>query len=197
MIRTLLDSPHPFLRGITLDRLEREPFVRLNIAPIGDPFLPFAQGGFGTPSGKCNFHAATLSYAPPIESRHGDSALRARFPLELISPKHDDTTNSTFGNRPENDLATAVLHIESSDAAARDIASGDQVRVFNQRGACLLRAEVDGVVPRGVVCAPAVRWARNAPDGRNVNALVSERLTDIGGGPTFYSCLVQVEKSGD
>jgi anaerobic selenocysteine-containing dehydrogenase len=197
MIRTLLDSPHPFVRGLTLEQLEREHFVRLAVAPEGQPFLPFAQGGFGTASGKCEFRAASLAYTPPVESRLGDAACRARFPLELISPKHDDTTNSTFGNRPENDLATAVLHMDVADAAERGIASGDQVRVFNERGACLLRAEVDGVVRRGVVCAPSVRWARSAPDRRNVNALASERLTDLGGGPTFYSCLVQVEKSGD
>jgi anaerobic selenocysteine-containing dehydrogenase len=197
MIRTLLDSDHPFIRGITLEELEQEHFVRLRVAPNGDPFLPFANGGFGTPSGKCEFRAATLAYTPPAESRFGDEALRARFPLELISPKHDDSMNSTFGNRPGNDFATSILHMEITDAAARDISSGDQVRVFNDRGSCLLRAEVDGSVNRGVVCAPSVRWARSAPDRCNVNALNSERLTDSGGGPTFYSCLVQVEKSGD
>jgi anaerobic selenocysteine-containing dehydrogenase len=197
MIRTLLDSEHPFVRGITLEDLEREHFVRLRVAPAGDAFLPFANGGFGTPSGKCEFRAESIAYTPPVESRFGDESLRARFPLELISPKHDDSMNSTFGNRPENDAATATLHIEAADAAARGIASGDQVRVYNDRGACLLRAQVDGVVRRGVVCVPSVRWASMAPDRRSVNALTSERLTDKGGGPTLYSCLVQVEKSGD
>jgi len=197
MIRTLLASDHPFVRGITLEELEREHFVRLRVAPAGDPFLPFADGGFGTPSGKCEFGAESIEYTPPVESRLGDASLRARFPLEMISPKHDDSMNSTFGNRPENDAATATLHMESADAVARGISTGDQVRVYNDRGACLLRAQVDGVVRQGVVCAPAVRWARNAADGRTVNALTSERLTDKGGGPTFYSCLVQVEKSGD
>jgi len=197
MIRTLLESDHPFVRGITLEQLERERFVRLRVAPGGDPFLPFADGGFGTPSGKCEFRAESIGYTPPVESRLGDEALRARFPLELISPKHDDSMNSTFGNRPENDAATAVLHIEASDAAARGIGTGDQVRVSNARGSCLLRAQVDGVVRQGVVCAPSVRWARMAPDHNSVNALTSQRLTDQGGGPTFYSCLVQVEKSGD
>jgi anaerobic selenocysteine-containing dehydrogenase len=48
-----------------------------------------------------------------------------------------------------------------------------------------------------VVSAPSVRWPKNAPNGRGINALTSERLTDQGGGPTFYSCLVQVEKIGD
>ena len=83
------------------------------------------------------------------------------------------------------------------DAAARGIASGDAVRVFNGRGACVLMARVNGEVPPGVVASPSTRSIRMAPGGRNVNALVSERLTDFGGGPTFYSCLVQVEKSGD
>ena len=197
MIRTLLDSEHPFVRGITLQDLERERFVRLRVAPNGDPFLPFANGGFGTPSGKCEFHAETIEYTPPVESRFGDENLRARFPLELISPKHDDSMNSTFGNRPENDAATATVHIEAADAAARGIVTGDQVRVYNDRGACLLRAQVDGVVRQGVVCVPSVRWARMAADHHSVNALTSERLTDKGGGPTLYSCLVQVEKSGD
>jgi anaerobic selenocysteine-containing dehydrogenase len=87
--------------------------------------------------------------------------------------------------------------MDKADAAARGISSDDQVRVYNERGSCLLRAHVDGQVRRGVVCAPSVRWASKAADRRNVNALTSPRLTDMGGGPTFYSCLVQVEKSGD
>ena len=197
MIRTVLDSEHPFIRGITLEQLECERSVRLQVAPAGEPFLPFANGGFGTPSGKCDFRAESIAYTPPLESRFGDQSLLARYPLEMISPKHDDSMNSTFGNRPDTDAATATLHIESADAAARGISTGDQVRVYNNRGSCLLRAQVDGVVRQGVVCVPAVRWASMAPDHNGPNALTSERLTDKGGGPTFYSCLVQVEKSGD
>src|SRR5580700_8564992 len=121
MIRTLLDSEHPFVHGITLEELEREHSVRLRVAHNGDPFLPFANGGFGTASGKCEFHAETLFYTPPLESRHGDAALRAQFPLELISPKNDDSMNSTFGYREEIDRQTSQLKISSLDAASRDI----------------------------------------------------------------------------
>jgi anaerobic selenocysteine-containing dehydrogenase len=194
MIRTLLDSGHPFLEGITLERLERERFVRLNLP---QPFLPFAGGGFGTADGKCHFHAETLDYRPPVESRHGDAELRRTYPLELISPKNDDSMNSTFGYREELHRQTSQLKISSQDAASRGITAGDQLRVFNQRGSCLLVAKIDGTVAPGVVCSPSTRWAKLSPASRNVNALVSERLTDKGGGPTFYSCLVQVEKSGD
>lgn len=193
MIRTLLDTDHPFIRGITLEQLDREHFVRLRVP---EPFLPFAES-FGTPDGKCHFHAETLDYTPPVESRLGQSALCAKYPLELISPKNDDSMNSTFGHRDSVDEQTATLEMHPADATTRNIQDADWVRVFNDRGSCVLSARVDGAVPRGVVSSRSVRWAKRARDHRNVNALTSERLTDAGGGPTFYSCLVQVERLGD
>jgi anaerobic selenocysteine-containing dehydrogenase len=194
MIRTLLDTRHPFLDGITLEQLDREHSVRLK---IGDPFLPFANGGFGTPSGKCEFHADSLEYAPPVESRLGNAGLSARYPLEMISPKNDDSMNSTFGLRQDTDCQTAALKLHPADASPRRISTGDAVRVFNDRGQCILRAEVSETIASGVVSAPSVRWPKLAPDGNSVNMLTSQRLTDKGGGPTFYSCLVNVEKIGD
>jgi anaerobic selenocysteine-containing dehydrogenase len=194
MIRTLLDTRHPFLDGVTLEQLDREHSVRLK---IGEPFLPFANGGFGTPSGKCEFHADTLDYTPPVESRLGNKNLILRYPLEMISPKNDDSMNSTFGLRPDTDCQTAALKLHPADAAPRRISTGDAIRVFNDRGQCILRAEVSPTIASGVVSAPSVRWPKLAPDGNSVNMLSSQRLTDKGGGPTFYSCLVDVEKIGD
>ena len=127
------------------------------------PFQPFAEGGFGTPDGKCHFHAETLDYTPPVESRHGDAGLRAQYPLELISPKNDDSMNSTFGHRDAVDLQTAAVHLHAADAAPLGIRTGDQVRVYNDRGSCVLIARVDDSVRPGVVCAPSVRWPASAP----------------------------------
>jgi anaerobic selenocysteine-containing dehydrogenase len=197
MIRILLDSPHPFLQGITIETLEREHSVRLNVAPDSAPYLPFAHGEFGTPSGKCEFGADALDYQPPIESRLGASDLRARFPLELVSAKSHDSMNSTFGNESCAQTQTSSLFLHHDDARARHIENGDRVRVFNQRGSCNLVASVDGVVRPGVVFAPSLRWSKLAPERGSINALTSDRLTDMGGGPTFYSCLVDVEKCGD
>ncbi len=197
MIRGLLASGHPFLKDITLERLERERSVRLNISPENEAFLPFAEGNFATASGRCEFHAETIDYQPPRESRRGDPALRAHFPLELISSKHHHSMNSTFGNREDQDRETAVATLHPADAAARSIASGDAVRIFNLRGSCILKVSVADTIPSGVVSVPSVRWPRKAQDRQNVNVLTSQRLTDMGGGPTFYSCLVQVEKAGD
>jgi anaerobic selenocysteine-containing dehydrogenase len=69
--------------------------------------------------------------------------------------------------------------------------------VFNDRGQCILHAEVSSTIAAGAVSVPSVRWPKLAPDGNSVNMLTSQRLTDRGGGPTFYSCLVDVEKVGD
>jgi anaerobic selenocysteine-containing dehydrogenase len=200
MIRSLLGSGHPFLDGITLERLEQEHSVRLNVSKPGEPFLPFANG-FGTRSGKCEFGAESLDYLPPAESRHGDEALRQKYPLEFLSSKNDDSMNSTFGYRAAVDAETAVLHMHEDDAAPRGIQRGDRVRVFNDRGSLLLTAEVrpgdTSTVQPGLTRAPATRWPKRAMDSRSANVLTSERLTDIGGGPTFYNCLVQVERCGD
>ncbi len=206
MIRALLSSDHPWVRGITLDELDREHSVRLRISQPGTPFLPFAQGGFETPSGKCELRAESVAaagldpvpdYTPPTESRFGDPALRRRFPLELVCPKSSELVNSTFGNLPAGSAAGARLELHPDDAASRGIRDGDLVRVFNARGDCRLIASVGPTVARGVVCAGAVRWAKLSPGGRNINALTSQRLTDLGGGPTFYSTLVEVERAGD
>jgi anaerobic selenocysteine-containing dehydrogenase len=192
-------DPDGWLKGIGRARLEREGHVRLN---LGDgPFLPYAKGGFTTPSGKAELYSGSLaakgldpiaSFVPPSESRHVEKA--RRFPLELLSRKADNFLNSSFCNiqavqkmeRPE------LLEINAADAAPRNIREGDWVRVFNVRGEVRLRAHVNGSVQPGVVAA-RLNWARLSPDGKSINALTSEVLTDIGAGPTFYSCLVEVE----
>jgi anaerobic selenocysteine-containing dehydrogenase len=197
MIRQVLSSGHTFMDGVTLERLDREHWVRLNISPEGEPFVPFAEGAFGTPSGKCELGADALDYVPPVESRFGDQNLRQKYPLELITSKADNAMNSTFGYRDTLDAKTGSLHLCAEDAAGRRISAGDRVRAFNDRGSLTLRAEIDETIRSGVVRIPAVRWAKRAEDGRSANALTSERLTDMGGGPAFFSCLVEVERCAD
>lgn len=192
MIRTLLATDSPYLKGITLERLERERSVRLNIGEAGQPFLPFARGGFKTASGKFEFGSESLAYTPPTESRWGDSELARRYPLELVSAKNDDSLNSTFGHRSDVDMQTSILQIHSHDAAARQIVDGMLVLARNDRGSCYFNARVSSNVPCGVVRAHSVRWNKSSVAQLGINQLTSERLTDVGGGATFYSCLVEV-----
>lgn len=178
LIRQALDTDSPYLRGITLERLERERFVRLNV-----PELPMAGV-------QPNLDGEPLAYEPPVESRLG-AEFDARFPLELVSSKAHDGLNSSFGMLERVRAESGWLEIHPEDAAARGIAEGMLVEVFNARGAVRLTARVGEFVRPGVVRAPSGRWP-SATGGVNVNSLIADRLTDIGGGPTFYNCLVEV-----
>jgi anaerobic selenocysteine-containing dehydrogenase len=85
------------------------------------------------------------------------------------------------------------LEMHPTDAQARGIADGDPVRIWNDRGSLRLTALMNGSVPPGVVAA-RMDWAKLHADGATVNALTSERLTDLGAGATFYSVVVEVTK---
>jgi len=172
---------------------------------VPERFAPFAQGGFPTPSGKCELYSAWLEkqgidplpfYNPPAEV--ADERLAERYPLAFLSPPARHFLNSTFANlaRFREFEREPHLDLHPQDAAARGIRDGDRVRVFNARGSYTLRARVNGKPRPGVVVAPSVWWKKHAPDGRNANNVTSQRTADLGGGATFYDCRVQVERVG-
>jgi anaerobic selenocysteine-containing dehydrogenase len=87
------------------------------------------------------------------------------------------------------------IWIHPQDAAARGIQQGDWVRAYNGRGEVLLKAVVSAEHVRpGTTWSPSLWWHRDSPGGRNVNALTSDRLADMGGGSTFHTCFVEIEK---
>jgi len=191
------------MEHITIEDLREKGHIPLSFQREG--FLPYASGTLPTPSGKIEFCSETLAaegadplpaFVAPTESRWGEGA--RRFPLEFLSRKADNYMNSTFanldGHRKMEARTSQRLEMHPVDAEARGIADGDAVRLFNDRGSLRLTALVNGSVPAGVVAA-RLDWAKMHPDGANVNALTSERLTDIGRGATFYSTLVEVAKA--
>jgi molybdopterin guanine dinucleotide-containing S/N-oxide reductase-like protein len=203
MIDVALDSKSPWIKGIDRERLEREGHIRLNLDAdrSAEPFLPFAQGNFGTSTGKAELYSEALKsqgldpvvqFVPPEESRHGEQA--KTFPLELLARKAENFLNSTFSNLPSiQELEEpGLLEMNASDARTRGIAEGDTVRVFNRRGDIHLTARVNGTVQTGVVCA-RLAWAKLSAGGQNINVLTSQKLTDLGNSATFYSVLVEVE----
>jgi anaerobic selenocysteine-containing dehydrogenase len=161
------------------------------------PELPFADGGFHTPNGKALVDAPGLGvpdYLPPYESVASAPALAQRYPLAMISPPARNFLNSSFVNVKSlrSIEGEPLVELHADDATARGITDGALVRVFNDRGSYRCKASVGGRARRGVVNGLGVWWRKLGADGTNVNQLTSQRLTDIGRGPTFYDCLVEV-----
>lgn len=201
MIRHAFDWSHKSLAGLSFETLERDGVLRMNY-PKKDGFItPFAEGGFGTPSGKCEFYSETLAkrgldplptYIAPHEGEASD--LAAEFPLALNTPPARNFMNSTFGNIEElaRPHGAPTVQLNPADAAARQVVEGQTVRVFNRRGVMKLAATVTDDTRPGVATILWGQW-RNHPGAEGfVNDLTSQALSDIGGGATFYDCRVEV-----
>ena len=202
LLAQALDTPHPWHRGITLDALKQQPMIPLAL-PRNDrgEFLPFSDATwFRTPSGRGEFYSEALlaqgmdplpGYVPTPERNDRTQ------PLRMLPRKADHWMNSTFANIPRHRameqarVGLGVLEIHPDDAGPRGIAQNDEVEVANERGSLRLRAALSGRVPPGTVAA-TLGWNKLSPDGHGINVLTSERLTDLGGGATFYATHVEV-----
>jgi anaerobic selenocysteine-containing dehydrogenase len=200
LIRQALGSSTGRLEGVTLETLLEKGWARLNLPT---PYLPYAEGGFTTPSGKCEFYSARMAemgldplpaFTPPYEFPDDVPALADRYPLTLISSPAHQFLNSTFVNvdslRRAAGEPECLLH--PADAERRGIAVGARVVVHNDRGAFTAVARVEDGIRPGVVWAPSIWWGKFAADGANANQTTSQRETDLGHGPVFYDNLVEV-----
>ena len=202
--RQALQSSNPRMAGIEWEALKEQGWQRLDVPAR---FAPFAEGNFPTPSGKCEFWSQTAkdmgldplpAYVAPRESALSAPLLAKKYPLAFISPPARNFLNSSFANLPFalKEAGEPYLDIHPADAAARGIADGDRVRIYNQRGAFAVKARVSDRVRQGVVAALSVWWKKLSPDGRNANEVTSQALADMGGAATFYDCLVEIERAG-
>ena len=193
------DSDEDLCRRAFGDRVDFGRLLDHGFANLGVPDAPFAEGGFPTASGKCEFFSERLArqgldglpdHVPNYEAL-GSSP---RHPLAMISPPARNWLNSTFVNvQSLRDIeGEPLLEMHADDAAARGIADGQLVRVFNDRGEYHCRARVSKRARPGVVNGLGIWWRKLGANGTNVNELTSQRLTDLGRAPVFYDCLVDV-----
>jgi len=200
LIRQALDTTAEKLHGVTFEELLERGWMRLNVPT---PYLPFADGRFLTPSGKCELYSERLAqmgldpvptFTPPYEFPERVPALAASYPLTLISSPAHQFLNTTFVNvdalRRAAREPECVLH--PNDAERRGIPAGARVVVHNDRGAFTAVARVEETIREGVVWAPSIWWGKYAADGANANQTTSQRETDLGHGPVFYDNLVEV-----
>jgi anaerobic selenocysteine-containing dehydrogenase len=202
LARAAIQAGHPNNAAVDFETLKEAGWVRVTVP---ETYAPFAEGNFPTPSGKCEFYSERLlqlgfdplpAYHPPNESAATSPELAQRYPLAMISPPTRNFLNSSFANIPSLKTIDTGQRIElhPDDAKSRGIRDGDRVRAFNDRGAFEATARVTDAVRPGLAVGLGIWWHKFTPAGRNVNAVTSQKLTDFGNGPTFYDCLVEVER---
>jgi anaerobic selenocysteine-containing dehydrogenase len=194
------DFQHARTEHTSWEQLKQQGWSKLKM-----PDAAFAHGGFTTPSGKCEFYSQQMlddgldplpAYIPPYESLVSNPELAAKYPLAMISPPARNFLNSTFVNVKSlrDTEGEPHLDIHPDDAALREIKAGDMVRIFNDRGSFVAKARVTEKARAGLVVGLSIWWKKFASDHKNANEVTSQKLTDMGGGPTFYDLLVEVEK---
>jgi anaerobic selenocysteine-containing dehydrogenase len=187
--------------GISFDDLREGTPKRLNLPT---DWAPYANGNFGTPSGKCHLFSPNEQaagrdplphYVPPHEDPQTRPDLAAKYPLQLVTPPDPAFLNSTFVEieHLRTQASEPTVDLNRADAAARGIVDGAPVAVFNGRGRFRARAIVGENVKPGVAVTQGCWWSRYTTDGLNHNTLTSTALTDFGGGATFFDNLVEVE----
>ncbi|MFT9847170.1 molybdopterin-containing oxidoreductase family protein [Aneurinibacillus sp. REN35] len=192
MIRQMLDSEaNPYLEGITYEALQEQHFLKVDLSK--QPVFP---GELGTPSGKIELYAARMEREglPPLPT-YEPIQEEETFPLLFVSAPNHNFLNSTFSNNAKHVTMekTPRLHLHVEEAEKRGIADGEKIRVYNHRGECELTAFVADHVLPGVAVSQGL-WADDPNTKQLVNVLTPSRLADMGGGATFFSTRVEVEK---
>ena len=213
MARDLLASGHPWLDGITYERLQRDGWARLAVpagwSALADREVPLPPSGADADGDVvARFRSlgplrlGPIRYRPATESADGDADLAERFPLALMSLKqHQRFLNSHYGGFEHHlpDPPQPRLDISAADAEARGIAGGDRVRVYNDRGELFTNAVISDRLQPGLVTMPFGWWAGEA-DARTVNVLTNAAIggddADVGSA-AFHDTLVEVEPAPD
>jgi anaerobic selenocysteine-containing dehydrogenase len=193
------DSDETMCRAAFEGSIDFAQLLRDGFAPLAVPDAPYAQGGFPTPSGKCEFFSARLAAQgmdglPDHVPNHEAVGASDKYPLAMISPPARNFLNSTFVNvKSLRDMeGEPLLEIHAADAEKRGISDGQTVRVFNDRGSYHCKARISQRARQGVVNGMGIWWRKLGLAGTNVNEVTSQHLTDMGRGPVFYDCLVEV-----
>jgi anaerobic selenocysteine-containing dehydrogenase len=187
LIDHLLAIPTPFREGTDLAWLATGKAAEL-------PLHPNADRHFKTPSGRIELlNPRELEPLPRFLPSHGD---RDGYPFRLMTAPSMFALNASFYELAElrEKQGGMLLLLNRADAAGKGLTDGERVVAWNDLGEAVFILRITDKVPAGVAVAEGVWWLEFAPGARSVNVLTSQRLTDQGGGSTFYDNRIDVRR---
>lgn len=209
-MRIWMDTDGARKLGITLENLKREKILR---ALPGDPYI-YAEGGvFATPTGRAQVYNETPApnnnydqvfdvakerlpyFEPPREAWH-ENPLYEKYPFVVIQDKGRWRTHSQWWDVPvlKELNPEPIVKINPEDAAARNIKTGDIVKLYNDRGYVKVKAIVDGGIQSGVLSLPK-GWEKQEFIEGHYQDLTSRVMNIVCANSAFFDVLVQVEKA--
>lgn len=195
LVREMLKTDHPNFQGIDAERVLSGETIRLNI-PRG--VSGFAER-FHTPSGKLEFVSEKLEREglPAMADYTGDpfNERPETYPFRLLTPPAHSFLNGSFGmleRARKKEGGEPVVLVHPDDAGG--IASGEEVELSNEHGSLRIVARITRDTQPGVLVAEGTWWPLHGRNGRGINVLTSERLTDVGGGSTFHDNRVALRR---
>ena len=195
IVKKTLQSDHEYLKGITFESLRKTGSQRLNLP---DQWMPHAQGNFKTKTGKCHFYDEDIEpNLPTYIPKAYNKTDKEKYPLHLLTiktPKY--LLNSSHANIDHilKKEGKPYLEVNPNDATTRNIADGDELKVYNQRGRVFITARISNKVQQGIVCMPQGFWPSLLKGGSSANALTDHLLTDMGRGGAIQEVKVEIVK---
>ncbi|ONI47133.1 hypothetical protein AN644_01480 [Candidatus Epulonipiscium fishelsonii] len=199
-VKVCLDVAGVTSQGITYDELKETGWMKLK------KDVSFVDKKFNTPSGKIEFYSEKLKeaghhpvaeYVPTAESEDGSPDLFKKYPFTLVSPATKNLIHSQMYNVPQirELMGDPVVFIHTDDATERGIVDGDSLNVTNDRGTIKLVAKVTSTITKkGTLLTFNAPWPKFVEGRKSINELTSDRLSDMGGGSTFHTNLVEITK---
>jgi anaerobic selenocysteine-containing dehydrogenase len=198
-LREICESDHPLLRGISLERLEREDAILLNRPR--EPYVGFKDLKFRTSSGRIEIYKEELAryggelpfYREPIEASP-ENPLHRRFPLTLLFSHSRHRIHSSFANLPRMKKAEPepVVEMHPADLRLRGLTPHQLARVWNDRGSVVLRCRANSDLRPGVVVIAEGSWVKDFAAG-DPYSLTHEQVSPTSENYAFYDTLVEIE----
>ncbi len=182
---------------VMLDRFRADPAAQPLRTPSGKIEI-FSETIAGFGYADCGGHA---TWYPPNEWLGAEAT--ARFPLHLLSDQPTTRLHSQLDHSPHSRASKVAgrepVMLHPADAAARGIADGDVVRVFNDRGACLAGAVVSADIRQGVAKLSTGAWfdpdAGGLEKHGNPNAVTQDHpASSLSQGCAAQTCLVEIAR---
>lgn len=184
LVRELLNTDHPFVQGITFEKLQSEKSISLSL-PEG--YMPYAEGS--------TFDDGKIRFSPAPQQVEFCEQVSEEFPLRLISPPGAYILNTSMGNIPELLKAAGgepTVLVHPVDAEHAGVVDGNRMEIKSRYGQIVRKAIVTTDARQGVVVALGQWWPKLAPDKKSLNDLTSQELTDLGGGSLFGNAVVRI-----